>query len=349
MPILSDFEELDLTGMDIDRVDWIGDKIVKRFPGGFRASAIVGPLSGRHGFTLSSGCLPDDVTISPIDSVSRFEYYYEFFKARTLGAQEIFVIEWRSKKWHVAFTEPQTSYERFTDDLFAGGVSLEGVRVKGVTYNADGSIFDPSLIEGVWTWYQADEYSDIDGSIIWYDVLASGRNLSPGDGTNVTQIAAVVNGLGVFRLNSGATNDGFLITTQAPVIYHAFFLMKVNEATFSNFGGLLTADFTAAAMVAQSGTTKLNDLSLSGYTYRLNGVTYAANDQQMPMNEFGVVHGHFNTGAGLPNLQIGKDRDFAGRFLEAEFAEIVLCDGNISAADAATMNLYLMNRGDITA
>ena len=42
---------------------------------------------------------------SLIDSVPRFEYYFEFFKAHTTGTTDIFIIEFRGKQYHASFVD----------------------------------------------------------------------------------------------------------------------------------------------------------------------------------------------------------------------------------------------------
>jgi hypothetical protein len=84
--------------------------------------------------------LPDDDTISPIDGQSRFAYYWEFYKARMSAGNEAFIIEFRGANYHAGFADKRLSMERFTEDLFAGGVMIQQRRIRGESYNADGSI-----------------------------------------------------------------------------------------------------------------------------------------------------------------------------------------------------------------
>jgi hypothetical protein len=137
------YDEINLTGMDIDNVDWGGSRLQVSFGHGYGAFALTGNPAGLHHWKISdSGVLPDraGTDYGPIGSQSRFDYYYEFFKSHTTGAEEIFIIAWRGKKYHACFTDAKQSYERFTEDLFSGGVDIEQRRVAGFVYNADGSI-----------------------------------------------------------------------------------------------------------------------------------------------------------------------------------------------------------------
>jgi hypothetical protein len=136
MPIV----ELDLEGMNIDSVKWGGSVLRANFGDGYGDAAVVGLASGLHTWALSSGCLPDDEVWGTIEGVSRFAYYWDFFKSHTTGETEIFIIEWRGGKYHASFVDTEMSAEVFTADLFSGGVQVKQRRITGSGYNADGSI-----------------------------------------------------------------------------------------------------------------------------------------------------------------------------------------------------------------
>lgn len=133
-------ETLDLTGMDIDSVDWEDVVLEAKFGGNYHAGVNVGPDGGLHTWMLSSGCLPDDDDISPIDAKSRFAYYWDFFKARKAEGNGPFIIEFRGLNYHAGFPDPKISMERFTSDLFAGALMIEQRRIAGESYETDGSI-----------------------------------------------------------------------------------------------------------------------------------------------------------------------------------------------------------------
>jgi hypothetical protein len=137
------YDEISLEGMDIDEVGWTGSRLRVSFGHGYGAFALTGNAAGLHRWKISSGgLLPDrdGADYLPIDGVSRFEYYYEFFIDHTTGAEEIFIIQWRGKKYHACFAEPTQSFEQFTSDLYNGGVEIRQRRVAGFLYNADGSM-----------------------------------------------------------------------------------------------------------------------------------------------------------------------------------------------------------------
>ncbi len=137
-------ETLNLTAVSIKRITWGGNKLRVKFGEGYFASALVGAAAGLHRFSLSMKALPKGTTnVGQISSKTWFNYYYEFFIARTTGADESFYITWDSRIWHAKFVETSIDFERFKGDIYSTGVELEQVRIVGTTYNADGS-FTPA-------------------------------------------------------------------------------------------------------------------------------------------------------------------------------------------------------------
>src|SRR6185369_9937721 len=138
---LADYEELDLTGLDID--GWKkGYAVIRHNLGeGVRVKARVASTHGLWSWTLSSDAQPDRDE-SEINSLTRFEYYRDFFQRFTSGDSDAFVIDFRGKKWTVGFTDVEESGDMFTYDLFnSQGVNIEQVVVLGETdYDTDGSL-----------------------------------------------------------------------------------------------------------------------------------------------------------------------------------------------------------------
>lgn len=140
------YDTLSLEGINVDSVNWRGDVLRANYGNGYGDSVLVGNAAGLHMWELSDGGVSPDRTTgdasgSEIDSVSRFEYYWEFFKDHTTGTTEIFILEWRNKFWHASFAEPEIGAEQMTYDLFTiSGVKVRQRRVVGVGYNDDGSI-----------------------------------------------------------------------------------------------------------------------------------------------------------------------------------------------------------------
>lgn len=152
MPSIDDFEELDLTYLNVDDVKSTRSILRADYGDGYADTAIVGALGGRKTFVLSAGVWPDDETIAAIGSDSAMEYYWNFLEARLDAGNEPFVIEWRTRKWLVELAEPEHGVEVHTSDLFTPhGITLNMRRVVDMEFNADGSISEDSAPAGLVT------------------------------------------------------------------------------------------------------------------------------------------------------------------------------------------------------
>lgn len=353
MPTISDFNELDLTGLNVDHVRPTRAILRADYGDGYADTSRVGALGGVRTFQVS-GLWPDDASIASIAGKSWKKYYSDFFDERLDNANEPFIISHEGRKWLVDIEGGGYGYEVHTSDLFTpDGITLNLRRVRGLTFCSDGSLFDPSLIlSSTWgRWRNAASFPD---ALPFPYVKAWSNEIDPNNhsleagSTDVVVASNVLGSHDALRF-SGTTNNGFIYDQNAtggsePTIYEAYFVMKMREATFSNFGGILSADVTIPAILGNQGTTKFFDIGLTAnqYEYRKNAVAYAINDQQAPMNAFGVVHARFLDGVVLENLQIGKDRDFAGRFAEMDLIEAVLCSELLDDRDSEAFSRFLM-------
>lgn len=349
MPLLlADILELDLTGMNIDAVSHKYSVLEAQFGDGRSDGVRVGDAGGTQSFRLSAGVLPDDAALgSLINGVPRFEYYYEFYKARMRAGNQAFAITHRGRKYHVKFETTDFSYEVFTADLFQAGIALRQARVQGIYYTDDGYAYDPTDVASLWGGWMPSGFVTI--SDLWNGEIGS-RVLNMVD--DVEELSADQNGLNVLAL-SQTTNDGMLQNIAiGTTIYDVMMVMKMREATFSNNCGILTGDGGSdpQCLLGSSGTTKFQDLSLGGtYSYRLNGTQYAANNQQAPMNEYGVVHIRYTTGWNLAGgFQFGKNRTTGSTFAEANFGEIWMSSTALTAAEYTDLQRYLTIKWRIT-
>lgn len=136
---------LDLTGMRLEAVEWAGSKLTADYGHGYGDMVVTGPVGGLHRWVMKSGGIwPDNTTYGlAISAVSRFQYYWEFFKTHTTGGTDIFILSFRSGLYHASFADPSISAERMrkTLDLYeSAGIPIRQRRIVGEAYNADGSI-----------------------------------------------------------------------------------------------------------------------------------------------------------------------------------------------------------------
>jgi hypothetical protein len=355
----SDFEELDLTGLNVDHVTPRRSILTADYGHGYKDTTRVGPVGGTRQFVLSAGVWPDDEDDCPdlIDDLPWMEYYTSFIDERLDNANEPFIIEWRNRKWLVDFDEPQYGIEVHTSNLFTPeGITLNLRRVSGLIHCLDGSVFDPSIMESyMWARYKdaQDFPTSFPGPIgpAWANSL-DGTFSDPQamvvGGTDVVSVADVLGSFDAVRF-SGTTNDGVLTNgTASARFYDVWLVMKMREATFSNNAGIFSGSTAAPGgnvlLVGSSGTTKFFNIGFgSQYSYEKNNVSYAESDQQAPMNTFAVVHVRHTNGIELLSPQFGSDRDFAGRHAEVDMIEVIPCDTLVPDDWAEAMNRWLMN------
>jgi len=141
---LADYEELDLTGLEIDAGFLAGQVIRKSFGGGNKRKINVGPSYLMPRWKLSSGAWPgDDSYGNLINGMNRFDYYVDFFQRFTTGEDDVFVIDFHGKKWTVRFVPVELPFTMHSYDLFdnADGLEVEYAFVPGETdYDTDGSL-----------------------------------------------------------------------------------------------------------------------------------------------------------------------------------------------------------------
>jgi hypothetical protein len=349
----SDYEELDMTGLNVDHVTPQRSILTADYGHGYKDTTRTGPVGGTRKFILSAGVWPDSTSDAPaIDGDSWMEYYTAFFDARLDNANEPFIIEWRNRKWLVDFEEPQYGVEVHTSNLFTpDGITLNLRRVSGLTFCLDGSVFDPVLLEPyTWGRYRnAQNFPEpFPGPIgdAWKNELeeSTGDRALIVNGTDVVSAANVLGSHDAVRF-SNTTNNGVLTTAENVTIYDAWFVMKMREATFSNTCGILTgsAGPNNAALAGQQGQTYFFNFGFgSAYSYKKNNVEFAEANQQAPMNTFGVVHIRHTGGIALTDLQIGKDRADATRHAELDLIEFAPCNVSVPDYWAEAMNRWLM-------
>lgn len=345
MPALSDFVELSLNGLEIDSVSWQAPRLTANFGDGYGATAIVGSAAGLHRWVLSSGALPDaDNYGNLINSLPRFEYYFEFIKLHTT-TKEIFQIEYRGKNYHASFVNNNFDAEMLTLDLFSTeGVEIKQRRVEGIVYDTDGSIFIVPNTPGLWGWWAADfGWDNLEGT--WVDQSGNEHDLARSGSNQVTKVDDVQNGLPVIRLNNTLQNS-WLSSFASPVATEFMAVMKMREATFAANVGIWTTDAViggVAPLIGDSAETKFQDVGIGAtWEYRLNGVVYPENNQQAPMNAFGIVHGRFDEpGITMLNMQFGKDRDNSGSFAQVDFGEMLVGTDTWSEATVNRLTRYL--------
>jgi hypothetical protein len=312
--------------------------------GGFYSQLLYGSENGERFWRLTLPTLTDSGmdsrTVTGIngETLTYAEYIWDLFCTQKVdGTPFAYRCPRNGNYYLVRFANRELTYQRMLTKLYSTGIELKQWRIEGETVFAAstiGSAFDaesyPSF-EGTW---DAEEPPDSSVPFINSFGLIGGDVTDPTSGSRQ-----------ILRF-SATTNDGYISTGDAMSyeFFDVFLLMKMREATFSNTAGILTGDAAPnnAALVGASGTTKFFDFGFGApYTYKLDGLAYAENDQQAPMNEWGIVHIRFANGITLDTPQIGKDRDFVGRFAELDLAYLILTDELLTTSTVREVMEYL--------
>lgn len=346
MPALDTFEELSLVGLEIDGISWRGERLTADYGSGYGDEAATGAESGLWGWELSSEALPDDEDYGNlINGMPRFEYYRDFIQRHTTGTTAIFRIEFRGKYYHASFAEPEWAGEMHTIDLFSmDGVAVKMRRVRGHAYDSDGAVIQPYMMLDSQDLIDIEGYADNDIAYQWTDNYTPERVASsfgsPTLQTNEINTYPVARFDGVDDYLAYPAGETF-------TLYDIFIVVKVRSATFAADSGLVSSE-VADLLVGDSGTTKFTDLSITNYEYRKNGTLFADNDQQAPMNAFGVIHLRFADGASFPTGVLNLASDTAGSvFCPVDIAAVRAYDTAVPSFAFPTITNFLMETYDL--
>jgi hypothetical protein len=119
-------------------------------------------------------------------------------------------------------------------------------------------------------------------------------------------------------------------TTKDVTVYDLIVVLKMREATFSNYAGILTGSTSGDILVGDIGQTYFYYFAQNNIdgqlSYWKNSVEYTFDNQQAPMSEFAIVHTRFTDGVSVPNLQIGRQRDYTDRYANVDLGPIAIAD-----------------------
>jgi hypothetical protein len=294
--LLTDLDELELGAMEIEAIDFSVERLSAKFGAGYRADASVGAGHELWGWEITSDCLTDDDAYSDlIDGVPSFEYYANFIRDHTIGGESnIFVIDFRGKKYTAAFADNDFAGVMHTYDLFGlSGVRLEYARVAGVMYDTDGSISQP------WVLLLAESFTDAEGTAetLWSDETTNNRDFTLSGGPTLRRND--VHDLAAVRFD-GSNDFGSITFTGTRRFYDIFIVMKHRGATWGALNLKVLSDDTFTYLQGASGAANFTDLSLANYEYRKNG-TLLADNGASPMNRFAVLHLRFTSGRSFAN------------------------------------------------
>jgi len=299
---------------------------------GYEDELLYGSEVGTRRWAASFPTLPDGTLDSGAytgingEQLSSSEYLEDLYdEVRVTGTPFVLQNPKNGGYYLVKFADPEITFRRKLTRLDSTELIFKQVRYDGVTvlqpqeFSQSIAVYDPA------NWTDPAPFPFV-GPIVLNSVDTDLSNELIMDSGTSDVIQTTVNDVPILRF-SNTTNNGVLTALGTVLAKDILLLMKMREATFSNDAGIVTAAVSVAALVGDSGTTKFTDLGLgANYQYRLDGVEYDEDDQQAPMNTWGVVHLRYTDGFPLILPQIGKDRADATRHAEMDLAYAIFSD-----------------------
>jgi hypothetical protein len=231
-----------------------------------------------------------------------------------------------------------------------------GWRSAGVGFtDIDGSLWDPSLLDGVGLWLAPDRLSGFaDGDLIaeWASAADAGIVATATPGEEPTYQAGELNGLPVARFagNAWLTVASTLGITSQP--YSIFGVWKAGAAGqalthWANNTGLIVTDFDDDIGIF-SGSALFNFNQHAFNAWHVIAATYDAAGSLGVDGNTPVVGG---TGAGVPsgNLTIGAGAGGADRWLNGDLGELIITRSAPSLALRQRIEGYLAHKWGLTA
>lgn len=288
---------------------------------GHYAQVLYGADTGLRRFSIPYDPLPGGtndgtVTIAGV-SMNKATYLRDLFR-RTQVSGLPFVIQSgeNSQYYLVNFAETEQTLKKKLAAMYSTQINLIQVRIPGVT------VFDNSQISGILGWYKNAENVPGPFGLQWSDSGPLG-NVFSGGNISTSGVLDVQNGLAAVSFDAG--DEDWVGFGPTGTIYEAFFVLRINEPTFSNFSGILTGETSVAALVGNNGDIRFNNQSIGPtYSYRKNGIEYAEDNQLAPMETFGLVHLRWQAGITMTSMQIGKDRAATDRYATMDVGEVLL-------------------------
>ncbi len=314
-------------------------------PNGHRSQILYGADTGLRNWSLPYDPINGGTASITVDGVamSRATYIRDLFD-RTQVSGQPFRIQGENGQYYLAeFAESSQTLTKKLTKSYATTIDLVQVRVDDV------SVFDVLQCEGVLTWLDASQltgYTDGQHVGTWTDQSNNGNDFSTA-GSTTFYTESIQNDLPVIRLNGSDSN--YIFDSGAATFSEVFMVLKMRETTFSNHAGLLTAASTLALIVGENATTTFFDFSATydALTYKKNGVLYAQDDQQAPMDQFSLINVRSTEPISWGSMQIGSDRNFVGRFADADIGEVVIFETLQPESVSLELSEHLQTKWDL--
>lgn len=276
---------------------------------GYYASTLYGSAAGNRSWSIGMPSLQggsahaiyegvDGGLLTPVD------YVLDLFRyCKTTGRPFVYQDPLTDQYYFARFADKELRRERVLSKLYAASLNIRQARIPGV------SVFDPSAVSQLWAYYDSNDFT----GATWTDKTGNGFNLTTVTG-DVQAVSNAKNGQKIARFNGGA-GGGHISSTHDLTVYDFIGVIRIDEAAFSTYGGIVTGSTSGIVLVGDPSSTRFfyageNDPQ----RFWKNGVEFHYSDEQAPMEQYGVVHIRYSEGVSISNLQMGRDRADTSRY-----------------------------------
>lgn len=192
----------------------------------------------------------------------------------------------------------------------------------------------PTTGMAFWNMYEAG----VSGHGVVADYSGNTRTISSGT-TDPVLTSDVVYGQPAWYFDGTATDP--LLWSGSLTLKHYFVLAAHEDATFNLNRGLMSGPTTGDILASNNSGTTFFDLSFAGFEYRKSDVVYTQVNQQAPMSGgFELIEVVVSGGASTDGVQVGRQRDIAGRIWKGYWADHMGFTSVLSTADRRKVLLY---------
>lgn len=197
---------------------------------------------------------------------------------------------------------------------------------------------DSGLIpSGLLAWHMFE--AGASGNHIIYDYSGNNRHIDSAVTNAPVLLTNVLYGQPGWYFNGNNTVP--LNWAGSITINHAFVLAAHEDAAFNLNRGLLTGETSGDILVSNSSGSDFFDLARPNFSYLKSDVPYALNNQEAPMGGVPeLIEIIDSDGIALDGIQVGKQRDLAGRIWKGHFFEQLLYNRILSLSERRRVMLY---------
>jgi len=189
---------------------------------------------------------------------------------------------------------------------------------------------------GLFAWHMYE--MAVSGHNVIFDYSGNGRTIDSSATNQPILTANVLYGQPGWYFDG--VNTVPLNWTGTAGIKHVFILASNDEAAFTTNRGLLSGETSGDVLASNSSGDTFFNLAL-GNEYRKSDAAWAESNQKAPMNGAAALLEVSNaTGLGLDGIQVGKQKNLAGRIWKGYFFEQLIFDRVLTLTERQRVMLY---------